>query len=162
MFFCKKDEKNQEKQAMQAKLTRLRSLYVAVSKNEKAWKEMKTLLSEPSDLYSPVFAAYEAAFCMISALYTNSPLQKYTAFQKGKKMLERILTEHPESMEIRYLRLTIQQNLPAILGYNHTFLDKQFIEKHFSDYQDQELKQKMADFWESGGWGDLWEIEKRE
>ncbi len=77
---------------------------------------------------------YVASAIMMKAEHTRLPHHKLEFFLKGKKMLERFISQHPESIEGRYVRLLVQSHSPKFLGYNdHIEDDLFFIERNLAD-----------------------------
>ncbi|WP_133638435.1 hypothetical protein [Sphingobacterium paludis] len=62
--------------------------------------------------------AYAGAFYAVWPEHVTSPLKKLNAFKKGKDYLEQAIHAEPGMLEIHFLRLTVQHNAPAMLGYN--------------------------------------------
>jgi len=60
---------------------------------------------------------YLASATMQKAQYSFYPFQKLNYFNKGKKMLENYIKEHPNNIEARYIRLLNQNETPAFLNY---------------------------------------------
>ncbi len=75
----------------------------------------------------PVFKAYRGAGLATTANCTSWPLSKISRFNDGKKLLEGAIQEMPESLEIRFLRYTIQKNIPSFLGYDNLEDDREFV-----------------------------------
>lgn len=62
--------------------------------------------------------AYVAALMMKKAGVVKGAAEKLNLFKEGKKMLEALIKKSPRNLEWRFLRLTVQENAPDILGYN--------------------------------------------
>ena len=61
---------------------------------------------------------YSAALIMTKSRYYKSPLKKLKYFNEGKKALELLIYHNKQSLELRYLRFSIQNSVPKFLGYN--------------------------------------------
>ncbi|UBM58894.1 hypothetical protein LAG90_19025 [Marinilongibacter aquaticus] len=61
---------------------------------------------------------YKSVATMRKAEYVLSPLKKFEYFKLGKEAIEAFLKANPEDVEVRYLRLMVQNNLPKFLGYS--------------------------------------------
>lgn len=66
---------------------------------------------------NPVELAYLGAFRTIWAKHTLNPFKKLQSFNRGKDAIEEAVRQSPENVEIRFIRLSIQQNAPSLLGY---------------------------------------------
>lgn len=75
----------------------------------------------------PVLKGYVGASYIAKARY--SPLfDKKGLLNTGTKILEEAIQEKPNNLELLFLRMTIQTNLPSFLGYNDNIeSDKKFI-----------------------------------
>jgi hypothetical protein len=65
-----------------------------------------------------VYLAYLGALQTIWAKHTGNPISKLSTFNKGKKNIEKAVKADPGNVEIRILRLSVQQNCPGFLGYD--------------------------------------------
>lgn len=55
-------------------------------------------------------------------------------FKEGKAMLEADIAAHPDNPELRFLRLSIQERSPRIVGYKGDMKkDKEFLISHFDE-----------------------------
>ena len=78
---------------------------------------------------SSVHLSYLGAFQMIWAKHIINPISKLKTFNTGKKKIEDAVLAAPNNLEIRILRLSIQKNSPAFLGYNKNIEeDQKFIQ----------------------------------
>ena len=75
----------------------------------------------------PVFRAYRGAGLATTANCTTWPVSKISRFNKGKDLLEGAVAEVPENLEVRFLRYTIQKNIPRFLGYDNLEEDREFV-----------------------------------
>lgn len=61
--------------------------------------------------------AYQGGFQTIWAQHVLNPIAKLRTFNQGREQIEKAVTMDPDSPEIRYIRLSVQQNAPRFLGY---------------------------------------------
>lgn len=84
--------------------------------------------------------AYKGTLQMKKADYLKSPKEKLKVFKSGHELLESAITKEPLNIEYRFLRLSIQEHAPKIVGYNDNIEeDKAFIIAHYK-HCDQALK----------------------
>jgi len=79
-------------------------------------------------------------------------LDKMSALKTGTSMLEEAIYEEPGNIELLFLRLTIQLNLPSFLGYNDNVTsDKFFV---LSNYKSAPpiLKKRILNFINTSGY----------
>ena len=86
--------------------------------------------------------AYVISLELKQASYKFFPWDKLRIFNKGKDRLENLIKKHPNNIDLRYMRLVIQEKTPSILRYKSSIVaDKLFLKeilkiKDTSDYLD--------------------------
>ncbi len=127
-------------------LSEIRSLYHASIYSADQSKEIINYFdSKPSS--TPIELAYEGASRMVRAKHVFFPTEKLSTFQKGKTLVEEAIKKEPNSIEIRYLRFSIQLGSPSFLAYRSNLSeDRKFIINHYSEVKDIELKTRLKDF----------------
>ena len=112
-------------------LKKMREYYGLINRDEKAAISLKDLAKSSPAVPANVSAAYWAAAEMALAQYKFNPGSKLNSFNAGKKALEAALRIDSLDIEVRYIRLTIQQNAPSFLGYNTSISkDRNFLIHH--------------------------------
>jgi hypothetical protein len=125
-------------------LVEIRNLYEDSAKNKAANTRLIKLLEDLED-GAPLFMGYRGAAVMMEANYVLSPLSKLNRFKTGKALIERALKASPGNLELRYIRLTIQTNLPRFLGYAGDIAkDKGFLIGNLSETQDVDLRKRIV------------------
>lgn len=72
------------------------------------------------------------------AEHTYNPMKKLSYFNNGKSKLEGAIEADSKSVELRYLRLGMQVNIPSFLGYKDNIEeDKIWILNHLNDQKNQ-------------------------
>lgn len=80
----------------------------------------------------PILLAYKGASYGLQARYVADKKQKKELFISGAKDIEAAVKASPNSVEIRLVRLVIQENTPKILKYKANInTDKQMILTNF-------------------------------
>jgi hypothetical protein len=82
----------------------------------------------------------------------HAPLmEKVRSLKTGTTMLEAAIEKEPDHIELRFLRLTIQLNLPGFLGYNDKVeSDKKFVLRHY-DAAPPVLRSRIVNFVKTSG-----------
>jgi len=96
-------------------LEAIRNSYLLAPTDKKLCKEMITELNGSRD---PVCLAYRGAFKAIWAKHIFNPIGKLETFNQGKTDIEKAVSQDPDNIEIRLIRLSVQSNAPRILGYS--------------------------------------------
>ena len=74
--------------------------------------------------------AYLCAVEMKQAEYAFNPMTKFKIFNKAKRKLNLLIETNPKNIDLRYIRLLLQESTPSILRYNDTIEeDKIFLKK---------------------------------
>jgi len=102
---------------------------------EKAAKDKnvcETMIAELiNHVESDVHLAYLGAYQTIWAKHTLNPFAKLDTFNEGKRNIEKAVLQSSYNAEIRFVRLSVQQNSPGFLGYKDQIKqDKEFLEHH--------------------------------
>lgn len=78
--------------------------------------------------------------------YLN-PISKLKTFNNGKKILESAIEKDKLNPELKFLRLSIQENSPSFLGYHNNIKeDKLFLIKCLPTITDDELKKIITSY----------------
>lgn len=100
--------------------------YRKAKNTEVDFEKFKSIISglENSNLKE----AYMAAQTMLSSKFKKNPFSKISNFKKGREKLEELFLDYSNSLELRYIRLAVQLNTPALLSYRDNIEeDKNFI-----------------------------------
>ncbi|MCF6306408.1 MAG: hypothetical protein L3J09_00475 [Flavobacteriaceae bacterium] len=128
-------------------LTKVRKDYVvAVSNKEQAIKLNKELI-KVNKTDSKVLVAYKGAVLTLMARFAKGIKEKKEFFKEGTALIEYAVLENPDNIEIRVVRLGVQENSPKVVGYRkNKEEDKQFIIDHYNEVSSKELKDYIKGF----------------
>lgn len=120
-------------------LSRTRAEYIAATKDRAvAERNIEFLKRFPSDATAN---GYRGALTMIMASHVFNPVSKLRYFNSGKRILEDAISKEPGNTELRYLRLSVQSNLPSLLNYRASISnDRQYIISNFDDLKSPVVK----------------------
>lgn len=116
----------------------LRSLFNVAHSNKKDCEQL-IHLTENKEL--PILQAYHAAATMVYSKYFVNPFKSAQLFNKGKTLLEDLISENYDEIELHYLRYTIQLNTPRFLGYNKSIPEDR---KLLSDFLKTNLESDLG------------------
>lgn len=127
-------------------LASIRKIYPDVAKSETNAKEFTEKLSGVSNNDEKILVAYKAASILVDSKFESIMGSKISRFKEGAKLLEATLKSDPSNIEIRMIRLSIQEDVPGITGYKKNIKeDKKFITEHYPA-QSGALKEYLKDF----------------
>ncbi|RZL34767.1 MAG: hypothetical protein EOO96_08695 [Pedobacter sp.] len=125
----------------------LRKLYYEAAENKTAVKKLSALLAKVNDNSDAILIGYRGATEMMEAKYAFNPVTKLSRFNKGKNYLEKAIKKEPKQVELRFIRFSIQTNLPSFLGYNdHIKIDKDALINSVVKIEDKQLKNNIIDY----------------
>ncbi len=124
----------------------LRNQFEEACKDEKAANDLFQSLIETKQP-SPLVSGYSGAVEAVLARYNLNPLQKYRFCKNGLSKLSSAIETTPASIELRYLRLIVEYNLPSFLSMSeHIDEDKNAILTMIKNSSDSDLNQRIANF----------------
>jgi hypothetical protein len=127
-------------------LVSIRKMYTDVSKSETNAKDFVAKLSGVSNTDEKILVAYKAASILLDSKFEKKLGEKIDRFKEGAKLLESTIASEPNNIEIRMIRLSIQENVPGITGYKKNIKeDKKYITAHYAE-QNAVLKEYLKDF----------------
>ncbi len=126
-------------------LAEIRKVYVTASDSKTNALSFYEVM-EKYDKNNETVLAYKGASLAIKAKYMPTIKAKKETFVAGATILENLIKSHPDNLEVRLIRLSIQENAPKILRYKHNIEeDKKQILLLF-DKQSNDLKEYLKDF----------------
>lgn len=110
--------------AMLPELEEVRSGFKLAIDNSSSAEALYDQLSG-TDKKTPVLYAYRGATRALMAKHSNNPYTKLEYVKEGSEILDQAVIANPNAMEIRYLRYTMESNVPNFLPYRkHVEQDK--------------------------------------
>ncbi|WP_316788607.1 hypothetical protein [Pedobacter frigoris] len=129
------------------KVAELRNLFYESESNKSAWVKLVKLVEPVNTKSSPLLVCYKGVSEMMGAKYTVNPVSKLRRFKKGRSFIEHAVKREPENLEIRFLRFSIQTNLPTFLGYKDQIKeDKIILLNNLRGIRDKELKTNIVTY----------------
>jgi hypothetical protein len=127
-------------------LAAIRKLYPTVTKSEANAKDFTVKLANVSNNDDKILVAYKAASILLDSKFEKKLQAKIDRFKEGAKLLESTIKSEPNNIEIRLIRLSIQENVPGITGYKKNIKeDKKYITEHYAE-QNAVLKEYLKSF----------------
>ena len=125
----------------------VRWLFQQSAIKEDSCKKLISILQFYNEGNNALLAGYKACATMMMANYVFNPFRKLSYFSKGKSLLEKSIAADKENIELRFLRFSIQNNIPSFLGYKGSInTDKIFLMNRLFILKDVQLKQMIISF----------------
>ena len=130
----------------QSPLLEIRRLYVSTAITKDSLAKLTAIVNNISSIDLPILCCYKGAVKMIQAKYAVNPFSRFADFKKGRTLIEAAIARDTTCFEMRYLRLSIQMNLPTFLGYHDNIrADSSFLRAHIYDQTDKQLHQMTVE-----------------
>lgn len=114
-------------------LSEVRKQYTNAIDSKANAEKFYKLLESVSKEDSKTLVAYKGASVALQAKFSPKKEDKKKQFIEGTQLLEFALKNDSKNLEIRLIRLSIQENTPKIMKYKANIAeDKQFIVSNFS------------------------------
>ena len=122
-------------------LSKIRQTYPKAAKSSEAAQELYDTLASVSEDDNQTLVAYKGAVSTLMAKYAKGIKNKKAYFKTGTSLIEKAIVNEPKNIEIRCIRLGVQENSPKIMKYkNHIEEDKQFLLDHYNTTSSKEVK----------------------
>lgn len=126
-------------------LAEIRKAFPTASQNESSASAFAAKLNDVSADDKTLLAYKGASITMVSK-FKKKVSEKISTFKEGAKLIESAVTSEPNNIEIRVVRLSIQENVPGITNYKKNIKeDAAFILKHYKE-QSVVLKDYIRSF----------------
>jgi len=133
--------------AQKTSLNNIRVLYQKSATDKNSCIQLNKEIASVQIYEDAVLYGYKAVSKMMMANYVTNPFTKLSYFKEGKKMLDNVIDNNKTNIELRFLRLCVQENAPAFLGYNDDIDDdKKFIKLYLASLKDFQLKTQIHDY----------------
>ena len=128
-------------------ISNCRNYYYGVCLSEVSIKDFDSYLQLHKGSENESIKGYQSVIWFLWADYYINPIKKWKCFTIGIEKLDQLIESHKDNAELRFLRLTIQENTPKFLGYNENIKeDKQFIYNQLSEIVDKDLYQRIVSY----------------
>lgn len=128
-------------------LSEVRLLYKEANSSKENTMALYQKLESVTKNDNKVLVAYKGAVLAMTAKYEKGSKHRIEIFKNGISFVEYAIEVEPQNLEIRFVRLSLQQNSPKFLKYNkHLGEDKKFVLTNYSHIQSSELKNYIKDY----------------
>ena len=118
-------------------ISEVRELYLSAYASENDCNDFGNKLNN-TEKKSILIKGYKGCFYFIKCQFIKNPFKKLKYFDKGKELLESAIKEDPQSVELKFLRYSIQKNLPRfLLYYENIEKDLNFVKNNINRIKDK-------------------------
>jgi hypothetical protein len=129
------------------KVSEIRADYSRSNGNKELIVKLHSVLSSVEKKDNKVLVAYKGAVLTAMAKYAKGKKDKKDFFKEGAELLEYAVEAQPNDIEIRTIRLSIQENAPKFLRYNSDIdNDKAFILNNFKSTSSLEVREFVKSY----------------
>lgn len=128
-------------------LNKIRLEYPQAVNNFELVSQMEGTLTNIKSGDNVVLMAYKGAVSALNAKFSKQKNEKKKFFKAAIVLIEDALKMDPKNIEIRYIRLSVQQNSPKFLGYHKNIeKDKEFVLTNYENIASKDLRNLIKDF----------------
>ena len=143
----------------QPQLQEMRGLYKQAAEKEEAAERLLKLTGDKKNK-GPLTVGYHGVAQMMMAKHVGNPFKKLSYFNRGKDFFSAAIEADPKSLELRFLRFSVQAETPGFLNYKQNLEeDKEILLSGFPAIQDAELREMIRAYLVSSK--ELSDLEKR-
>jgi hypothetical protein len=125
----------------------VRNAYKEAAQDSSKIQAFSKLLTNVSKNDDVTLVAYKGAAIALLARNEKRIKDKKDLFVEGISYVEYAIEKAPNNIEVRFIRLGIQENTPKILKYKGDIEeDKQFILKQFKNINSSNLRNHIKDY----------------
>lgn len=127
-------------------ISEIRKLYPTAANSEIQATTFALKLSGITEKSDNTLVAYKGAALTLESKYTKNLSAKMSSFKEGAKLVDLAISKEPNNIEVRLIRLSIQENVPLVVKYrNNKSEDKAFLLKHYNE-QSGALREYLKNF----------------
>ena len=128
-------------------LTKVREDYKNAFSSKEVTLQLNKDLAEVKKTDDKLLVAYKGAVLTLMAKHSRDTKDKKNFFKEGATLLDFAINEQPTSLEMRCIRLGIQENTPKILKYRtNKSEDKQLIKDQYENIKSNDIKKYVRGF----------------
>ena len=128
-------------------LTKVREDYKNAFSSKEVTLQLNKELAEVKKTDDKLLVAYKGAVLTLMAKHSKNSNDKKSFFKEGATLLDFAINEQPTSVEMRCIRLGVQENTPKLLKYRANKVeDKQLIKDQYENIKSNDIKKYVKGF----------------
>jgi len=128
-------------------INEVRNLYRYAKDSQENTEKFYELVQKTDYANNNVLTAYYGCALTLKASLAKKRGDKIALFKQGKKLIEEAISNNPDNIELRMIRLSVQMNVPKITRYYKNIdEDKRYIIQNIDKVTSVELKEFIKGF----------------
>tara|TARA_B100000809_G_C15140162_1_gene532778 strand:- start:5946 stop:6434 length:489 start_codon:yes stop_codon:yes gene_type:complete len=128
-------------------LKKVREDYKNAFNSKEVTLQLNKDLDEVKKTDDNLLVAYKGAVLTLMAKHSKVAKEKKTFFKEGATLIDFAINEQPTNVEMRCIRLGVQENTPKLLKYRaNKTEDKQLINDQFENIKSNDIKKYVRSF----------------
>ena len=128
-------------------LSKVREDYINAVHNKENTENLYHELRDVDKSDANIFIAYKGAVTTLMAKFSKNTKDKKELFKEGATLIEYAASKDPSNIEIRCIRLGVQENTPKVVKYRKKIPeDKQYILEHYKEITSSKLRDYIKGF----------------
>jgi hypothetical protein len=128
-------------------LTKVRVAYKNALNSKEVTLQLNKDLNEVKKTDEKLLVAYKGAVLTLMAKHSKITKEKKAFFKEGATLIDFSINEQPNNVEMRCIRLGVQENTPKLLKYRaNKAEDKQFIKDGYENIKSTTIKKYVRGF----------------
>ena len=125
----------------------LRELYYSSTNSKVNSEKLVEYLKQITFNSTAIHKGYKGMSFLLISKHSWNPLDKLNFFKQGVLWLESSIENDSCNIELRFLRLTAQINLPSFLNYNNYIdEDRHYLVSNYKYLDDDDLKIRISNY----------------
>jgi len=125
-------------------LEEARELYSSAMNDKVVCEEAFSKFSQLDQPESFLLTGYKGAVTVAMSKHLKTAKEKMTYFNDGKKLIEEAISRDTRNLELKFIRFTIQTNIPPILKYNKNISeDKTYILENLGHLKNNVVRSRI-------------------
>jgi hypothetical protein len=125
----------------------IRQLYYSSVESKTNTEKLVETLKHITIESDAIQQGYKGMSLLLVAKHSWNPITKNNNFRQGLNWLESAIAKDTSSIELRFLRYSVQCNAPLFLNYSDKIVkDKKYIMKNYKKLDDRDLKNRISNY----------------
>lgn len=131
----------------QVTIDEARKIYTESMDNKTTCEAAYAKFASVKNSGNPLLTGYKGAVSVAMSKHGKAAKEKLAYFNEGKKLIESSILEDNKNVELRFIRFTIQTNVPPALKYNKEIAnDKKYIIDNLASVKNSGVRSRIKEY----------------